>query len=204
MGGTNDNPKARLRRELSARRRDVTPEDLARASSSVCRQIMATSAFRSARHVVLYAARPDEIDVVPLEATAQRNGAVTYYPRADGSGFGFHRASRADLAPGRFGIPEPTREAAPLDADDPDIVIVIPGVAFDRRGVRLGSGLGFYDRALPAVPRAWRVGVTLDALLVDRLPVDPWDVPVHLIATESRLLDVDGVGSRAGDPAWSC
>jgi 5-formyltetrahydrofolate cyclo-ligase len=204
MGGTNDNPKARLRRELSARRRDVPPEDLARASSSVCRQIVAMPAFRAARHVVLYAARPDEVDVVLLEVTARRNGAVTYYPRADESGFGFHRATRADLAQGRFGILEPSREAVLLNADEPDIVIVIPGVAFDRQGVRLGSGLGFYDRTLPAVPQARRIGVTLDALLVDRLPVDPWDVRVHLIATETRLLDVDRVGSRAGDPAWSC
>jgi 5-formyltetrahydrofolate cyclo-ligase len=91
-----------------------------------------------------------------------------------------------------------------LDGDRPDVLVVIPGVAFDRQGTRLGSGLGYYDRALPTIPLAYRVGVTLEALVVDRLPVDAWDVPMHLIATEIRLLDVaKDVGRRAGDPAWS-
>jgi 5-formyltetrahydrofolate cyclo-ligase len=204
MGGTNDNPKAHLRRELSARRHAVGPEDLARASVAACAHVIASSAFRAARHVVLYAARSDEVDLATLEVAAQRNGAATYYPRSGDSGFGFHRAAKADLVPGRYGILEPAAEAAPLDGDQPGILIVVPGLAFDRQGARLGSGLGFYDRTLPAVPHARRVGVTLDVLLVDRLPVDAWDVAVHLIATEIRLLDVgNDIGGRAGDPAWS-
>jgi len=111
-----------------------------------------------------------------MKETAHRSGAVIYYPRSDEAGFTFRRAVSGELVRGRHGILEPPADAAPLDGSQPDIVIVVPALAYDRLGTRLGSGLGFYDRMLPAVLRARRVGVTLDALLLDRLPVQDIDI----------------------------
>lgn len=204
MGGSNDNSKAGLRRDLVARRAALAPADLARLSDAVCHRAMTAPGFRVARHVALYAPRPVEVDTRGLEAAAEAAGAAVYYPRCDGDALRFHRATRDTLRPGRYGVAEPAADAPLLDAAAKGIVVVVPGVAFDRRGSRLGSGLGYYDRTLPTFPGACRLGLTLETLLLDRVPTDPWDVPMHLIATEHRLLDVlNGAGDRTGDPAWS-
>lgn len=107
-------------------------------------------------------------------------------------------ACAADLKPGRYGIaePDPIRcpaidmDAAPGSASSfaPDIA-VIPGVAFDRQGNRLGHGAGYYDRFLahPAMARTALVGLAYAFQIVPALPVAPWDRPVHALCTEEGL-----------------
>ena len=94
-----------------------------------------------------------------------------------------------DLAPSRWGIPEPLPEYCPLvDPAQIDLVLV-PGVAFDRWGNRLGYGAGFYDRLFQRLPpSALRVACVHDALLVDRVPAEPHDAPVDLLLTESMAM----------------
>ncbi|WMW64640.1 5-formyltetrahydrofolate cyclo-ligase [Nitratidesulfovibrio liaohensis] len=103
-------------------------------------------------------------------------------------------ACAADLTPGRYGIaePDPTRcpaidmDAAPAFAPG---LAVIPGVAFDRQGNRLGHGAGYYDRFLahPAMARTALVGLAYAFQIVPALPVAPWDRPVHALCTEEGL-----------------
>ncbi len=94
-----------------------------------------------------------------------------------------------DLAPSRWGIPEPQPERCPLvDPSQIDLVLV-PGVAFDLRGNRLGYGAGFYDRLFQRLPpSALRVACLQDVLLLDRVPAEAHDVPVDLLLTESMAL----------------
>jgi 5-formyltetrahydrofolate cyclo-ligase len=205
MGERADNPKARLRRELDARRRSLATGELARAAIEVCGVVLRSGPWREARHVVLYAARPLEVDPRPLEEAARTAGAGVYYPRGEGEGLGFRRAGRDELVPGRFGVPEPRVEAPGIDPGASDVVIVVPGLGFDRLGGRLGTGHGYYDRALPARPRATRIGLTLEALLLDCIPTDPWDVPMHAVATERQLFLVGPrAGVHRGDHTWTC
>lgn len=99
------------------------------------------------------------------------------------------------LATGRHasGFAEPPAGAAELDPASVSVALV-PGLAFDRAGGRLGRGGGHYDRLLPRLPaHAPVVGVTRDALVVARLPRDPWDAPVTHLATESGVREA---GSR--------
>jgi 5-formyltetrahydrofolate cyclo-ligase len=205
MGGLNDNSKTRLRQELTAQRRDVAAAELARLSAVVCQHAAAARGFRSARHVVLYSPRRDELDPGALERHALAAGASVHYPAAVvGGRLTFRRALAAELVPGRHGIPEPGETRPELPGDTRELAIIVPGLAFDRRGARLGSGLGYYDKTLDAFPYAVRIGLTLDSLLLDRLPVDPWDLPMHLVATETCLLDVAAdVAARPGDLPWS-
>lgn len=107
-------------------------------------------------------------------------------------------ACAADLKPGRYGIAEPDPARCPaIDMDAapglappfaPDLA-VIPGVAFDLRGNRLGHGAGYYDRFLahPAMARTALVGLAYAFQIVPALPVAPWDRPVHALCTEEGL-----------------
>jgi 5-formyltetrahydrofolate cyclo-ligase len=164
--------------------------------------VAASAALREACHVVLYAARPAEVDPAGL-GTALASGRAIYYPRVEGDNLVFCRSTFADLVPGRYGIPEPPARAPRLRPDATGIAILVPGVGFDRSGTRLGTGKGYYDRALPTYPNARRIGLALDACVVDRLPSDPWDVPMQAITTELNLLIVDArVGAYPGDSPW--
>lgn len=88
------------------------------------------------------------------------------------------------LASGPFGLSQPPDTAQELAPD----IILTPLLGFDRRGNRLGQGAGHYDRAFAAYPRAWRVGVAWSAQEVKALTPDPWDVPLHAIATEREWI----------------
>lgn len=92
-------------------------------------------------------------------------------------------ALSADLKPGKFGIPEPVE---PVRAGALNLILV-PGIAFDRTGNRLGRGGGFYDRLLAEYPGATAIGLCFDFQLVDSLPVEPHDRPVNWIVTESQV-----------------
>lgn len=87
----------------------------------------------------------------------------------------------------RVGLPE----ARPEDVD----LVIVPGLAFDERGGRLGRGAGFYDRVLGALrPSAWRIAVAFECQIVERVPMDEHDQRVHAIVTERRVIEVSRPG----------
>jgi 5-formyltetrahydrofolate cyclo-ligase len=88
------------------------------------------------------------------------------------------------LTAGPFGLMQPSDDAAEVVPD----IILTPLLGFDRRGNRLGQGAGHYDRAFAAHPDAWRVGVAWSIQEVACLEPDPWDVPLHAIATEQEWI----------------
>ncbi|WEK43346.1 MAG: 5-formyltetrahydrofolate cyclo-ligase [Candidatus Sphingomonas colombiensis] len=92
--------------------------------------------------------------------------------------------TEAALAAGPFGLSQPHQHAAELAPD----IILTPLLAFTRSLDRLGQGAGHYDRAFARFPDAWRIGVALSAQEVKALPVDPWDMPLHAIATEKEWI----------------
>lgn len=88
------------------------------------------------------------------------------------------------LADGPFGLRQPTEVREALAPE----IILAPLVAFDRRGHRIGQGAGHYDRAFAAYPDAWRIGIAWSVQEVAACPADPWDVPLHAIATEKEWI----------------
>jgi 5-formyltetrahydrofolate cyclo-ligase len=204
VGDDRDSPKARVRRALDARRNALASGDVARASRAICDRVASLPAFRHAAVVVLYAARLGEVDPCGLE-TADAGGSrkTFFYPRVEGDRLTFRQATFERLAPGRYGIPEPSADAPALRADVENAVAMVPGLGFDRAGARLGSGKGYYDRSLPAFGSLRRIGLAMDAMVVDALPTDPWDVPMHVVVTERDLLLPAVVGGpSAGDLQW--
>ncbi|WP_117237457.1 5-formyltetrahydrofolate cyclo-ligase [Thermus sediminis] len=129
-------------------------------------------------NILLYHPLPCELDLTPL---VEGYPARYYLPKVGGEGLTVHPFG--PLAPGPFGLLEPTTEAV-----DPKVLdlVLVPGLAFDREGFRLGRGRGYYDRFLASVEAA-TLGAVPQALLLPRLPRDPWDVPVGFLATEEGV-----------------
>lgn len=187
--------RAALRRQALAARHALSPEERRTASLRSARHFLALPEVVRARAIALYLSLPDEVDTAPLleglrtldpppllaapVVLPQRR--LEMYPLP---------AKPAALRRGPFGIPEPRVEGGPLSPTDFQI-IVVPGLAFDRSGNRLGHGAGYYDRYLsriPSAPRPWLVGLAFSVQLLPRIPSAPHDVPVDLIVTDEGVL----------------
>ena len=143
-----------------------------------------------ARRIALYAALPDEVPTRPLFDALRELHASLLFPRVERE-IALVFASVAewsDLRPGRYGVLEPPASAAAIEPAEGDLVLV-PGVAFDRTGNRLGRGLGFYDRAFPgAAPRPpLLIGVAYAIQLLDAVPHGDLDRRMDAVVTESAL-----------------
>jgi 5-formyltetrahydrofolate cyclo-ligase len=184
MGG--NDTKRLLRDALRSSRRRLAADWLARRSADVCARILASDAFAAARRLVGYAPMPGEVDPGSVLDAAHARGVPVYLPRLEGDALRF-LAPDGPLVPGRHGVLEPA-SGTPLGGTDPATMFLVPGVAFDLTGTRLGRGGGHYDRALPACPGATTVGVAFEFQIIPRLPRDAWDVSVWAVATDARLI----------------
>jgi 5-formyltetrahydrofolate cyclo-ligase len=141
----------------------------------------------------LYCARAGEIPTGRIRDAYLAAGARLYYPRVTGRGtlaFFPHREGDG-WETGPYGIPEPPSPAGVEPRLSGWDIIVVPGLAFDREGNRLGHGFGYYDRFLGGLPESVpRVGLAWAGQLVPEVPVDAWDVPVHALVTEEGVIRV--------------
>jgi 5-formyltetrahydrofolate cyclo-ligase len=197
--------KRALRREMSAARAALPEtERHARSEAASARLLalpeLAELAEGGPRTLGGYVAVKGEIDPAPALSAVAAAGATVALPRVapEAPRLRFHRADAGPLAPGRFGISEPAAAAPEIALDELDVVIV-PGLAFDGEGRRLGFGGGYYDGALgqfgpsaAASPgpgkRPALIGLCYDFQIVARCPAGDGDVPVDLVVTDARVL----------------
>lgn len=166
-------------------------EDVYAKSSRIQRRFMRSALFRSARRISLYSSFQNEVLTDEVFQGAAGEGKEVYFPRVMDGGrrhLAFFRVERLnELSPGSYDIPEPGRGEARTGPGFFDLIIV-PGVAFDLWGARVGYGKGYYDTALkglksPAVAFAYEFQV-----LREKIPVEPHDERVSLIITEKRTI----------------
>jgi 5-formyltetrahydrofolate cyclo-ligase len=177
--------KKTLRLELRQRRRELPEDELRAASEAVCRHVWALRCFATAQSVALYAATPGEVDITSLAPHLEARGATVSWPRVvsrDPAGLMFHAASLGALVRDAMGIPTPPADCPEIPLSTVDLVLV-PGVAFDAVGRRLGQGGGYYDHALAAAPNAVRIGVCHGFQLIDAVPYYDADVAMDVIVT---------------------
>jgi 5-formyltetrahydrofolate cyclo-ligase len=176
--------------------RDALPASMREAASvAIAGKILALRSFAAARAVLVTIPFRSEWNARLVAAAALATGKVVVSPRVDPVArmLTLHRIADldADVAPGYRGIPEPLAHCPLFPADAIDWVLV-PGVAFDAAGRRLGYGGGYYDRLLPLVPRsAPRIAGAFDVQLVAAVPTGPHDLIVDLIVTETRVIAID-------------
>ena len=180
------------KRELRSRMRQVRgvlPASAAAArSSAATERALALPELQGARVLVGFSAIHKELDPAALLAAARAQGKRVGLPRVVGELLELHEVSAPEeLVEGTFGVLEPPASAPRIEPTEVDLVLV-PALAFDARGHRIGYGRGFYDRLLPQLTRAFRVGLAYDFQLLAELPDDPHDVPMQCVVTDKRSL----------------
>lgn len=181
--------KAEVRRDILRWRDDLAPSDKTERERRISDWIRRWLSTLDRGTMLAYRPIRSEVDIRPAVEWAWSRGWTVAFPRVEGEELkAVAAANWGDFRPGAFGIPEP--EGPPLDPAVLDVILV-PGVAFDRRGNRLGYGRGYYDRFLRSATGARLAGVAFSGQWLERLPVDPHDVPVQYIITESGIWRVE-------------
>lgn len=167
---------------MRARRRAITGVERALAEASIRDIVRRLPAFVDAPRVALYRAFDGEVDTAAIEDDARALGKQVLFARVD-AGHPLQWVDAQGWQTDTWGLPVPVGPARPLEAGD---LMLVPGVAFDARGVRLGLGGGHYDRTL-AISAATAIGLAFECQRVPRLPRAVWDQPVEALITERGI-----------------
>jgi 5-formyltetrahydrofolate cyclo-ligase len=182
-------PKRSIRSHFLAERKSRSSQVCADLSSEVQRRFMCSDLFRDARCLALYSAIHNEVSTDAIVGQALDSDKSLVFPRVSGEDLEFVMIeSPAELVSGAFGVKEPKGcNLVPVEKVD---LFVVPGVAFDKRGHRLGYGRGYYDRALAKCPsHCMKVGFAYDFQLVEELPATDYDETLSMLITESQTLN---------------
>ena len=189
--------KREIRKRIMTLRNAMTPEEIEAKSGEIVRLLTELREIRESSTLMVYLSFGSEVVADGLIVWGWDAGKRIVVPFC-------HPESRvltpcllggfAELETGHYGIREPRVERRrPVPREEIDAVL-IPAVAFDRQGRRVGYGGGYYDRFLPEIPRAARIGAAFACQIVAEIPPDPHDVPADRIVTEDELI-VAGIRS---------
>lgn len=176
--------KSSLRQYIWAQKKQYDVAQLEAMSIEITNRVLALASWQEAGTLLLYYPLADEVDVRPLIRKAFEEGKRVLLPVCVGDELELHLyQGEASLAVGAFGIMEPTGPLfAPENYGEIDLAI-IPGMAFDRSGHRLGRGKGYYDRLLPKIKEARLTGVCFPFQLLDEVPAEAHDVRVQEVVS---------------------
>lgn len=182
--------KVALRKELIRQRLALNPETAQEHSQQICDRLQTFPQFQTARTILAYLSIRQEPDLSFLWRTPSRS--IRWgLPRCVGKDLVFHNCDPTNpshFQTGAYGIQEPLSELPVIQPETVDLILV-PAVACDRRGYRLGYGAGYYDRlfAQPQWAKIPAIGIVFHFALLPALPQDPWDFPLQGVCTEQEL-----------------
>lgn len=183
--------KSVLRKSLLSVRRQLPQATVTAGSRAICENILAWPLFQAAKTVMGYLAMPGEPLLDELLSVAIEAGKTVCVPLM-GPIYGSMEAaaitSLDELVPGRLGVRMPDPSCARILSPALIDLVLVPGVAFDAGGSRLGMGAGYYDRFLAMAPQASLVGIAWTMQLVTTVPQAEHDILMHWIVTEDRVI----------------
>ena len=175
--------KKALRNKIKEQKRQVPEEELAFLSEKISERIYSDEMVEKSQFIMAYCSLPDEVESMRLIDRLYRRGKTILLPVVMGDDMVLRRyAGRESMNRGAFNIWEPAGEEF-VDYDKIEMALV-PGVAFDRSGHRLGRGKGYYDRFLPMIPQAEKVGVCFGFQMVSEVPCESFDIVMDRVITE--------------------
>lgn len=172
--------KKALREQIRARKRAMTEAEILEKSRILGELLAETPQYRAARAVYGYLPYNQEVRTVPMLELALREGKRVAVPKVYGTEMRFlYLTDLTRVAKGYAGIPEPVDDG-PVAAE-PDALVLMPGLVFDRTGRRVGYGGGFYDRFLAAEPGHPKIALCYDFQIVSGLETETFDIPADLV-----------------------
>lgn len=180
--------KGELRKSYLGRRNALAPSEVLDKSAAICRHLMETEAFRDSRTILSYVSMDKEVDTHRLIASMIDEGRTVAVPIVRKKPLlDWSILERfEDLEPSTFGILEPRAGKQRLLDLPSDAPVLVPGIAFTPTGHRIGYGGGFFDHFL-ATHVGRKIGLAFEIQLVPKFPIQPYDIPVDLVITESGL-----------------
>jgi 5-formyltetrahydrofolate cyclo-ligase len=180
--------KQALRQRIRDWREGISAADREAWSRAVADRVRGLDAYRAARTVLVFAGIGTEVATDALVRAVASDRKRLVMPRVGEHDLVLHAVAdpERDLAPGVWGIPEPGTECPEVAPEAVDLFL-LPGLAFDPAGGRLGYGRGYFDRVLARAPGT-KVALAFDGQVVDAVPRGPGDVPVDLVVTPTRVL----------------
>ncbi len=183
--------KSQLRQRILAQRKALSPREWQEKNQQICDRILAFPLFQKATTVLAYFSFRQEPDISYLFTTDKKCDKKWGFPVSVETTLIWHFWQPGEpLQRGKYGIKQPLADAPKVQPEAVDLIIV-PTVACDSWGYRLGYGVGYYDRLLSAAE--WQniptLGVVFDFAYVPQLPTEPWDIKLNYICTESSLQD---------------
>ena len=172
--------KKELRKKIREQKRAMTPERIEQASDKLGELFRATELYRNAKTIYGYLPYNQEVRTVPMLEQALADGKRVAVPKIYGDEMKFiYLTDLTQVAEGYAGIPEPVADG-PV-ADDPTALVLMPGLAFDKEGHRIGYGGGFYDKFLAQEPNHPTIALCYDFQMLVQLPTEEFDIPVDCV-----------------------
>lgn len=184
--------KEELRKKILSKRFKMSQGEVQTKSEVICRSLISSELFREAKIISLYSPIKREVRTENIFTAAKSEGKKVGFPvsNSDNTEITYYEVGdMSELFKGTYGIMEPSTDTKKMiKASDIDLII-IPGVAFDERGFRIGYGGGYFDRLLEKDNvKAITTALAFDAQMVPRIPEESHDMRINFIFTESRKI----------------
>ena len=198
--------KNKLRKDMRAIRQAMDIREIDEKSEIICGRILSSEEYKNADIILAYMSAGGEVDLQVLIDAASSVGKSLFIPKVISKEEMRFYKHTGDFTKGSFGIKEPVNTSQEMlfdinkaSAENKRILVLVPGVAFDVSGNRMGYGGGYYDRflmdidgSLTSVSRGrmqvTKIGVSYDYQIVDEIPVEKYDVRMDMIVSEARII----------------
>jgi len=172
--------KVALRCQIREKKRAMTGEEILRRSEKLAEKFLATEVYRNAKSLYGYLPYNQEVNTLPILEQAQRDGKRVAVPKVYGDTMRFlWLDDLSKIEKGYAGIPEPIADEP--EADDTTALVLMPGMAFDAEGHRIGYGGGYYDKFLAAERDHPTLALCYDFQMLEHLETEEFDIPVDLV-----------------------
>ena len=172
--------KQQLRKTIRERKRAMTEEEIQSRSASLCQKFLRSDAYRQCRTLYGYLPYNQEVRTLPILEQALADGKRVAVPKVYGDEMKFlYLEDLTQVAKGYAGIPEPIADGP--EASDPTALVLMPGLAFDPQGHRIGYGGGFYDKFLSREREHPTVALCYEFQMVESLETEEFDIPVDTV-----------------------
>ena len=177
--------KNRIRKEILALRKAMPICLLEEKSKIISEKVIAHMEYQNAELVLCYIDAKNEVNTRYIINYAWENGKKVAVPRVCGDLMKFYLiSSYDDLESGYFDIMEPKKQCVEVTEIPEKSVVIMPGVAFDKKGNRIGYGKGYYDKYFAKYPNVYKIAIAFSVQIVPEIPTDELDINAHCVITE--------------------